>query len=233
MAVHLGPRSPLQLQVLGEEGVRRFIRFGIDRAAAHGYTCRGPVRLWLELMLLFGGRFDDDPLVPPQLHRLLDCSDPDRQIPQAQALHAEACQWLHQVGGPDHAHTRQALARVHELSSQAWTPRPADLNVQVLHLVGWIHPRQLELLGIDAHRRAIDDALAQARERGITTPQGQALFPVLACLVGAGFAHDPLYPWITETLNDPAVPDPDERAARLERRVRTYLSQVVAKLGIA
>lgn len=233
MVDHLGPRSPLHLKVLGDEGLRRAIRFGIDRAAARGYTQRGPVRLWLELMLLFGGRFDEDPLVPAEVRPLLTCRDPDRQLPISRDLQAEACLWIRRIAGPGNAHTRQALARVHELVERNWAPRPDDLVEQLLGAIGWAHPHQFELLGAEPHRRLIEGALEQARALGIGTLQGQTLFPVLAFLVGAGFARDPLYPWISATLADAEASNPDERAARLDRRARTYLRHVITNLKIA
>ena len=50
--------------VLGKEGLVGVIRGGIKRAAKHGFTFTGPMRLFLELCLLFGSGFDEDVQYP-------------------------------------------------------------------------------------------------------------------------------------------------------------------------
>src|SRR5258708_1898210 len=64
MVVHLAEFSPLLSKTAGEEQMRKTIRLGIAQASSHGLTNRGPVRLYLELMLLFGSHFDTDPQYP-------------------------------------------------------------------------------------------------------------------------------------------------------------------------
>lgn len=233
MALHLTQRSPFHARVLGDPGMLAAVRFGIERAGRRGFTLRGPVRLWLELMFLFGGRFDEDPLLPAQTARLLDCRDPDRQMQTAERMHAIACDLLARISGPDNAYNRAALAQVERLAADP-APLPRDgLEDRLLADFVATHPQKVEVLGESAHRRLIAQTLEQARRLGVTSTRGLALFPVLAFIVGAGFADDPLYPWISRTLTDPRRPDPDQRAARLERRSRTYLRHVVANLGIA
>lgn len=51
---HLAAFSPPLFEAVGAEQMRRVVDFGMARAAAHGFSRQGPVRLYLELMLLFG-----------------------------------------------------------------------------------------------------------------------------------------------------------------------------------
>ena len=64
MVAHLAEFSPPLFKAIGEEQMRKAIQFGIDRAGSYGFDFRGPVRLYLELMLLFGSHFDTDPQYP-------------------------------------------------------------------------------------------------------------------------------------------------------------------------
>jgi hypothetical protein len=64
MVGHLAAFSPPLFRAVKEPQLREAIRFGTARAAAYGITFRGPVRLYLELMLLFGSHFDTDPQYP-------------------------------------------------------------------------------------------------------------------------------------------------------------------------
>ncbi len=232
MAMHLAARSPYHARVLGNLGMLAAVRFGIERAARRGFNLRGPVRLWLELMFLFGGRFDDDPLLPADSAELVDCRDPDRQMQTAERLHAHACDVLARISGPGNAYNRAALAKVERLAADPAPLQRDGLEDRLLADFVAAHPQKVEVLGEGPHRCLIARTIEQAQRLGVTSTRGLALFPVLAFIVGAGFADDPLYPWISRTLIDPRRPDPDQRAARLERRSRTYLRHVLANLGI-
>ena len=232
MVEHLRTRSVFHAQALGDARLKAAVRFGIDRAAARGYSLRGPVRLWLELMFLFGGYFDEDPLLPAAAAPVITCDDPDRQMQLAERLHAVACDVLARTSGPDNVHNRAALGRLKSLVSGEWVTQREGLEEQVFSTFALAHPQKIEVLGEGPHRRLIAIAIRQAERRGITTPAGIALFPVLAFIVGSGFARDPLYPWISRTLDSPRPMTPDERAARLERRARTYLRHVLENLRI-
>ena len=72
--------SPPLFKAVGEEQMRKAIRFGIGRADSYGFTFRGPVRLYLELMLLFGSHFDTDPQYPWAAG---DSDKPGRRSPDA------------------------------------------------------------------------------------------------------------------------------------------------------
>ena len=78
MVAHLAEFSPPLFKAIGEEQMRKAVHFGIGRADSHGFTFRGPTRLYLELMLLFGSYFDTDPQYP-WAAEILSNRDPDSQ----------------------------------------------------------------------------------------------------------------------------------------------------------
>jgi hypothetical protein len=64
MVRHIGSFSPKTWEQLGEQGVRGTIAKGIERARDYGFTKRGPMRFYLEMMFMFGPDFDTDPEHP-------------------------------------------------------------------------------------------------------------------------------------------------------------------------
>src|SRR3954454_24480566 len=64
MVRHLREFAPAHAKGVGDAGLRRVIRVGIERAKSYGYSLRGPVRFYIELMIQFGSDFDTDPLLP-------------------------------------------------------------------------------------------------------------------------------------------------------------------------
>ena len=64
MVVHSKIFSPRLCEVLGEEQLRVALRRAMARAGGYGFSYRGPIRLFIEFMFLFGSAFDTDPQYP-------------------------------------------------------------------------------------------------------------------------------------------------------------------------
>ncbi|MBK7353861.1 MAG: hypothetical protein IPJ05_10285 [Nitrosomonas sp.] len=86
MVEHLAKFSPPLYKVVGEEQMRKVIRLGMSQAAQYGFTYRGPVRLYLELMLLFGSYFDTDPQYP-WAAEILTNQESGTQMQRAESLY--------------------------------------------------------------------------------------------------------------------------------------------------
>src|SRR5262245_54088671 len=56
--------SPELTAAIGDAGTHEVVRIGITKATSYGLTQRDTVRLYVELMVLFGSHFDTDPQHP-------------------------------------------------------------------------------------------------------------------------------------------------------------------------
>jgi hypothetical protein len=61
MVTHLRASFPKLTQGRGDEDILRFVRFGVYRAAAYDIVVERDVEHYLEYMVLYGPRFDEDP----------------------------------------------------------------------------------------------------------------------------------------------------------------------------
>jgi hypothetical protein len=48
--------------------------------------------------------------------------------------------------------------------------------------------------------------------------------------LGHGIVSDPMYPWISKTLEDESIGEANERAKRLESKAKAYLVQTLKNL---
>ena len=69
-----------------------------------------------------------------------------------------------------------------------------------------------------------------AAQHNVATDRGIVIATGMMFTMGHGFAEDPLLPWISATLRDPAIKDSERRVARLERRTQIYLDRAVDHL---
>jgi len=225
MVAHSQDFSPRLCEVLGEEQLRIALRAAMQRAEGYGFTLRGPVRLYIEMMFLCGSGFHADPQYPV-LGEIL--RQPGDQMERAQRIHEASLDYLDRVCGPDNENVRRALAN---LRAFAATPIafPNGFGRSMLDYMAGIFPQKAAYVGEAGLRALIVDGVNRARAYRFTTERQAALVVTLMYAFGHGCTRDPLYPWIERTLTDPRIGDPGARAERLERKSVTWLEHVLAR----
>jgi hypothetical protein len=94
-----------------------------------------------------------------------------------------------------------------------------------------LYPQKYEYVGEPPLRTLIERGRELASRYAVSTETGVVLFVALMFALGHGFATDPLFPWVSGTLHNPAIVDPDKRVERLYSKMMTYLDHVLTYLG--
>lgn len=227
MVAHLRRFSPPLMATLDDTATLQVVRQGMAQAGDHGLNQRGPVRLFLELMLLFGSRFDTDPQYPWVAASL---GEPDlaTQMQRAEGLYEQVSQYRAAVHGNADEHSFAALRRLRNFAAG-----PLDLQRETAVTALWQHferlyPQKALRVGRAQMEELIRQAARQAHAAGLPTLRGVALLAVLMLAFGHACTTDPLYPWIGGTLRNPAISDPGLREQRLESKALTWLDHVLA-----
>jgi hypothetical protein len=227
MLAHLAGFSPPLYKAIKEDPLRETIRFGIARAGKSGITFRGPLRLYLELMLLFGSYFDTDPQYP-WAAEILGEGDPDSQMQRAEQLFARTRDYRTKVAGPRDEFTFRSLRRVSVLAGQELAVSSASFSDDLFREMQKVYPEKAAYVGKEAITKLIAGGVTTANRYGFSTVRATALPAVLMFAFGHGCFEDPLYPWIGRTVSDAAIADPEARAKRLEKKAVTWLNHVLA-----
>jgi hypothetical protein len=228
MVVHC-KKSPIRARLcktIGDDQLRVAIRHGIKRATDYGFTYRGPVRLYIELMFLFGSGFDTDPQYPA-IARFLN-TDAD-QMQRAEQIHQWVLDYQEQVYGPEAVNVRKALEALSDLAQKPVTFSADDFVPAMLQEMHHAFPRKAAYIGAGGLTALIHEGRSEARKYRFPTVRGEGLIVTLKFGFGHGCTDDPLYPWISRTLNDEKIIDPAARAERLEKKAVTWLEHVLAR----
>jgi len=227
MVEHLKQFAPKHCEVIGEPAVRNVIRLGMERAKQYGFTNRGPVRLYLEVMFMFGSFFDGDPQLPWVVEILNDRAKPD-QMGRADRLHVRTMEYLNDVVGPNKEYYMEALRRISRGRAEHFPVSGGDLENAAVRALTTLYPQKCEYVGQARLRALIQGCVKDATEHGVSTLKGVSLFIVLAFTLGYGYASDPQFPWIGATLDDALVGDPTARVERLYKKATAYLAGALA-----
>lgn len=226
MVQHLAEFSPPLYRVIKDDQLREVVRFGIGQAERYSFKLRGPVRLYLEMMLLFGSHFDTDPQYPWAKEILVDRhSRPEME--RADLLCAKVTDYQEKVSGPNGEHTQEALEGLQNIGRNPLNLSSNDFEESVRREMYRVFPQKVEYIGNDNLGKLIRDGRAEAKKYDFPVTSGETLMVVLKFAFGHGCADDGLYPWIGRTLKDERISTPAARAERLERKSITWLDHVL------
>jgi hypothetical protein len=225
MVSHAQAFSPRLTAVIGEAQLRVAITRALDRAEDYGFTSRGPLQLYVELMFLFGSAFDSDPQYPWSAAVLR--SDDD-EMRRAEGLFQGTVDYQRKVSGPAGVNTRRALEELSIIARQSEVTSSEGFVPRMRLEMSRIFPEKALEVGERGLTALIEEASAQARRYDLPLPGGDALLAALMFAFGHGCADDPLYPWIVRTLRDDRISEPSARTMRLQRKAVTWLDHVLA-----
>ena len=224
---HILEFAPRQFEILGEKTIRRIVSLGIERSEKYGFSNRGPVRLYIELMFMFGSDFDTDPQYA-WAAEVLSGSDPASQMTRADQLHQRTMRYIEMVAGQDLEYERQALNRIVGPSPVALT-FSGENTIGIAAFFKKIYPEKCEYLG--------DSVLEDLVQRGASSAgayskssRAAMLFAGLMLIFGHGCLSDPQFPWIANTLEKDAGDDADRKIEQLYSKTRIYLENALKGL---
>ena len=225
MMAHAREFSPRLCEVIGDGQLRVVVRQAIQRANNYGFTNRGPIRLYLELVFLRGSGFDTDPQYPQLGAMLRESGD---QMWRAERIVERVVDYQKHVSGPNGINVRSALEAVAALARAPVAFSAAGFVPQLIQEMQRAFPQKVAYVGEPAVTALISEARAAARQTGLTMLRAEALIAVLMFAFGHGCVADPLYPWISQTLADERITDAAARAERLERKAVTWVDHVLS-----
>jgi hypothetical protein len=224
MVRHSKNFSPQLCEVIGDDQLRLAVQSAIARAQTYGFTNRGPLRLFVELMFLFGSAFDTDPQYAFMNARL---NAPGDQMERAEDIHQICNNYHDKVAGEANVNVWNALRRLPMLVHEPLTFTNGFV-AGMLQEVEHVFPQKAAYIGEAALTALIDEAIATGRKFQFSSMRQGALLVALMFAFGHGCTDDPLYPWIGRTLNDERISEPSARAERLEKKALTWLEHVLA-----
>ena len=196
LAEHLRRFARDHVESIGNESLRRFVRLGIQRAAEVGWTKRGPVEFFLEVMVMLGSDFHSDPQYPWAVASLKRRTD---EMAGADRMHTEVMKYYDAVLGPGLCYEVEAIQRV--LGSEYGRDRHLSgmSEPEILPLLEWAFPQKYFFVGPVAIEALIKEAKQVCAQFGVA-PTGLALVTVTLFAFGHGCFNDPQYPWITTCM---------------------------------
>jgi len=226
MVLHSKEFSPRLSEVLGDKQLRVAIRQAMTRSDSYGFTNRGPIRLYIELMFLYGSDFDTDPQYP-EMTEVLNAKN--NQMQRAEKLYQGVLDYQEQVSGQNNVNVREALEALLIFAKMPVLVDENNFELEMLQELTRAFPQKVKYVGEEGLITLIREGRAEAQKHGFSALRGEAMMVILKFAFGHGCTDDPLYPWMSRTLKDERIKDSSARAKRLEKKAVTWLNHVLAR----
>lgn len=232
MVEHLKKTQVEHWKVMGEADGRKVIRLGIKQAGSYGFTRRGPVRFYIDLMFTFGSFFDTDPQYPWASGALANPEGFDEAV-IADRLFSVMTDYYVKVIDPERAHLRAAVQDLTKNRVEDVLQPGINLEELILKTLRSVCPIRCAYSGDAVLRRLIQRGFELAQQYELETDKGKVLMATLTLAVGHGFYKDPLNGWIVRRLENKRWPDPSKRVDDLSSKSMLYLEHILAGRGQA
>jgi len=187
MRVHLNELAyPLAFGV-PDGNLRKAISFGVARARGYGFDLRGPVRLYLELMLIMGSHFDTDPQYS-WAAAILKNPGTGSQMARAERLYQAALDYEEEVIGTDYAQTVRAITSISFTVAQPLAVSPDTFVPDMLRTLRSLYPEKACYVGEAGLKALIREAQEDAQRWGLMTVRGASMLIILKMMfIGAAY----------------------------------------------
>lgn len=222
MVEHLAKFSPPLYKVVGEEQMRKVIQLGMSQVAKYGFTYRGPIRLYLELMLLFGSYFDTDPQYPWAAEIFIN-QESGAQMQRAKFLYEKALDYQEKVVGPDDGYLLEALKKNILFLRHPLSVTPENYLQDILKEIAQIYPQKTSYVGIKGLEAIIRKGIEGAQRQRLGSMRGMTVVIILMFVLGHGCGGDPIYSWIIKILNDKDITEREGKIQDLEKHLLSWL----------
>lgn len=220
MVAHCKEFSPKLCDVIGDDQVRLAVRGAIGRCIGHGFTNRGPIRLFIEMAFLFGSAFDTDPQHAWASRILLTKSD---QMVRAERLYEGILDYQDKVPDPDPSVVHKALEGLSDRAGKFDAATPTQFVEAMLREMTRLSPEKAAYAGHEGLADLALEGCAVASGHELAMPHGKALMGLLLFAFGHGVVDDPLHPWAGKVLENKLPGDPAGRAMALEKEACAFL----------
>ncbi len=222
MVDHIKEFFPKYYKVHGEPVIRNVISFGVERAHQYGFETKQDIPLFIDLMLLLGGRFDED-VQYSWLREILDDPSISDPVEKANKLYDTASAFLDEAAGQENEYLERGLIRLRDTPYDNFVDsQAAQALPRIEKFLKNIWPQKSKKIEGAAIFSLIQQAIQLARDNNMGCGKGPCLVSIMMFMLGTGFADDPQFPWVTSVLK---ADTPTDKTDQLYKEAMTFMSK--------
>lgn len=225
LVAHCNKNFPYLQATLGEEALRQTLTECVNKAEQVGYTQRGPVIFYIEMLIILGIDCEND-LQYPWIKQTIEKNKNLSQINQVNELHSLVTEYLEKITGNQNQYLYKALEKVQMLTLNNLGVKKEQYIENVRHFLYEIYPEKYQQTPYENITELIKHGTKKAYyDYGFEEANHAALIVLLMFFLGHQFDHDPFYSWASLEKTNMKVKQLtiEAKAERLASRAKVWL----------
>jgi hypothetical protein len=214
---------PDECNLIGRAEVLKLAQSAIEISTQQGFPLEREIAYFFSLMFMLGIDFYRDPQLPWNWESG-DTTLAER-VGSMHAFFGAAMKYIDLIAGPSNERLIRAMIRVKNYDLRTAPARGGEFEDNLCGVFEKFFPEKYAYQGEAVTRALIRAGIKEARQYGIEDNQGILSYTGLMFMVGSGMHQDPLYPWISRTLNDPKLSAGTIRGGRLFQAAGEHIAQ--------
>jgi len=224
LMVHCNTNFPYLQATLGEDILRQTLAECTNKAEAQGYTQRGPVQFYIDMLIILGVDCEND-LQYPWIKQTIEKNKHLSQIGQTSELYTAVIEYLEKVAGDQNQYLHNALEKIQRLTLNNLGVERENYIENVHHLLYEIYPEKYEQIPYKNITELIKQGTKKAYyDYGFEEANHATLIILLMFFLGHQFDHDPFYSWASlEKSNIQTEQSVEAKTEKLGARAKIWL----------
>jgi len=228
LVLHVQEVVPEIAKIAGEYNVRRIVQYGMQQALNYGFSYQGTVRFYIDLMLLLGYGFHDDPQFP-WASKILNSSDSRGQMFRAKQLFVFLNDYLDTVYGKENIYLIEAINQFKDFNMVGSEHYHNNSHQKLLDKINFIYPQKFEYLGNQSLLEVIKKSKQVTFSLSFLNESSFIIIAILMFSFGHKVLEDPLYSWTYTSLNKVELKE-NKKIQILYYKIKTYLDYALINL---
>lgn len=233
LVTHCDEKFPYLKKTMGAENLEQVLRKGINKANEQGFTQRGPVKFYIDLLIVFGWSFETD----PQYAWIIGALEKQQHLTQLDStslLYDHTIKYLNNISGERSQYLFDAAIELDQLTLDAIN-LPRENYIQQVHaFLERVYPQKYHNTQSDNLTLLIKQGITKSyHEYNFVESNHVSLVVLLMFLLGHEFDYDPFYVWArSEKTNSYATDSLDLtathlKAEKLQSRAKIWLTAAI------
>ncbi|MCL1029417.1 hypothetical protein [Serratia silvae] len=199
LSMKIDSAFPYLKKTLGDECFKQAISGGVIKAEKIGFSERGPVQLYVSLLIVFGSGFETDPQYA-WFSKVMDENKSLPQLEQADFLFEKVRCYLDEIGGESERHLLNCASKLLHLDFEKVNIRHENYINDIHELLIKLHPQKYLSTPKDDITILIQQGIIKANNiYGFDNTNHVALIVLFMFFMGHQFDQDPFYQWIDQS----------------------------------
>ena len=147
---HIKITFPLLATIFNDDNLRTYVKQGVSLAKASGITQRGPVRLYIDTMIILGSQFEHNHLWPKFIYNK---KDKIPQIENSMAIYTELQNYNKKVNGDEGFFYKASIEKLNNIDIN----HIYNEHHKIHDLLNYIHPQKYQFIS----REGVDHLISQ------------------------------------------------------------------------